>query len=106
MLSHRAIATTHSGAREENGPKLSQNSLNHFHNHIFLGNKIKYGKVRNKNYIGIIGKPETKQYIRKHVGAYRKPVTNTETLNYENIYLTLHKYVICINKFKLILYKL
>lgn len=43
--------------------------------------------LRNRN---DIGKPEMEQYERKHVSTYRKPVTNTETLNYENIYLTLH----------------
>jgi hypothetical protein len=81
--------------RDENGRKRSKNSLNHFRNHIFLENDI-----------GNIGKPETEQYRRKHVGTDRKPVTNTKILNYKNIYLTLHKYVICIHKFKLTLYKL
>ena len=92
--------------RDKNGRKRSENSLNHFRNYIFLGNEIENSKVENENDIGNIGKPETEQYGRKHVGTDRKPVTNTETLNYKNIYLTLHKYVIYIHKFKLILYKL
>ena len=74
--------------RDENGRKRSENSLNHFRNHIFLGNEIGNGKVGNENDIGNIGKPETEQYGRKHVGIDRKPVTNMEILNYKNIYLT------------------
>lgn len=46
-------------ARDENGRKRSENNLNHFHNHIFLGNEIKNGNVGNENDIGNIGKPET-----------------------------------------------
>lgn len=88
------------------GIKTLENSLNHFHNHIFLENKIENGKIGNENNIENIGKLE--KYGMKHDGIYWKTVANTETLNHKNVYLTLHNYVIYINNSNLyyIKYKL
>jgi hypothetical protein len=89
-------------SRYENGRKDRKTASTISVTIFFSETKSKTVKSETKTILEI---SENQKYGR-NVGTDRKPVTNTKTLNYKNIYLTLHKYVICIHKFKLILYKL